>query len=124
MAKTAPPPTVAQRPAWLSVRWLVPLTTAAVAITAWVVIQERPEPRPAATAPAAPVVDAIAPPAQEPVAEQAQASKPRETREAVVPPVRTAPPARKPGPPPPAPVPPAAGAPRPQAVSELKDAPG
>jgi hypothetical protein len=121
MAKTAPPPTVAQRPPWLSVRWLVPLTTAAVAITAWVVIQERPEPRPAATAPAAPVVDAIAPPEQPPVAEQAQASKRRETREADVPPARTAPPARKPGPPQPAPVPPAAAAPRAQAVPELKD---
>jgi len=40
LAKTAPPPTAATRPSWLSIRWLVPLTTAAVAITAWVVVQD------------------------------------------------------------------------------------
>lgn len=44
IAKTAPPPSSAARPAWLSVRWLVPLTTAAVAITAWVIVQEPPRP--------------------------------------------------------------------------------
>ena len=40
IARTNPPPSATQRPAWLSFRWLVPLTTAAVAITAWVLIQE------------------------------------------------------------------------------------
>ena len=57
IARTNPPPSATQRPAWLSFRWLVPLTTAAVAITAWILIQEpsRPSPPPAATA-AAPAV--------------------------------------------------------------------
>ena len=44
---------------WLSVRWLVPLTTAAVAITAWVLIGQ---PSPSRTAPppaAPPAVDAV-----------------------------------------------------------------
>jgi hypothetical protein len=115
MAKTAPPPTVAHRASWLSVRWLVPLTTAAVAITAWVVIQDRPEPRPAAP-PAAPVVDAIRPPEPPPVAEQEQASTRRDAREADAPPARTGRTAEKP-----VPAPPAAAAPLAQAVPELKD---
>lgn len=39
MAKTGPPPVVTHRPSWFSIRWLVPLTSAAVAVTAWLVIQ-------------------------------------------------------------------------------------
>ena len=34
IARTAPPPSAVQRPAWFSVRWLVPLATAAVLIVA------------------------------------------------------------------------------------------
>jgi photosynthesis system II assembly factor YCF48-like protein len=40
MAKTSPPPLATAKPSWLSVRWLVPLATAAVAMTAWMVIQQ------------------------------------------------------------------------------------
>ena len=40
MARTEPPPTVAARPSWFSIRWLVPLTTAAVAMTAWMIIRD------------------------------------------------------------------------------------
>jgi hypothetical protein len=40
MARTEPRPTVGARSSWFSVRWLVPLTTAAVAITAWVIIRD------------------------------------------------------------------------------------
>lgn len=57
MAKTAPPP-VAARPSWSPLRWLVPLTTAAVAVTAWIVVRE-PEPVP--PQPPAMAVDAVEP---------------------------------------------------------------
>lgn len=60
MARTAPPP-VAARPSWSPFRWLVPLTTAAVAVTAWVIVRE-PAPAPP-RAPAA-AVDAIEPAAR------------------------------------------------------------
>jgi hypothetical protein len=40
IAKTSPPPLAPAKPSWLSVRWLVPLATAAVAITAWMLIQQ------------------------------------------------------------------------------------
>ena len=75
IAKTAPPPSSAARPAWLSVRWLVPLTTAAVAITAWVIVQEPPRP----VVPAAPAaVDVLkAPdPAAPPEQDVAEAKRP------------------------------------------------
>lgn len=42
MAKTDPPPAPSQAPAWLSFRWLAPLATAAVAVTAWIVTQAPP----------------------------------------------------------------------------------
>jgi hypothetical protein len=45
IARTSPPPLAPTKASWLSVRWLVPLTTAAVAITAWIVIQQPPAPR-------------------------------------------------------------------------------
>ncbi|MEO6213807.1 MAG: hypothetical protein ABIP65_09300, partial [Vicinamibacterales bacterium] len=58
IAKTSPPPSVTRVTRRLSVRWLVPLTTAAVALTAWVVVRspefQRPDP-PAATA----AIDAV-----------------------------------------------------------------
>ncbi|HEY0876234.1 MAG TPA: YCF48-related protein [Vicinamibacterales bacterium] len=46
MARTAPPPSAPQSSRWWSLRWVAPLTTAAVAITAWVVIQQSPPDRP------------------------------------------------------------------------------
>ena len=84
MAKTSPPASVAQKPAWLSVRWLVPLTTAALGITVWVLVQEPPRSEPTA-APAAPVVDAAKP--AEPAAQrernanvEARADAPKQNR--------------------------------------------
>ncbi|HVH57582.1 MAG TPA: YCF48-related protein [Vicinamibacterales bacterium] len=52
IAKTTPPPLAPAKPSWLSVRWLVPLATAAVAITAWMVIQTPSTPQPSAPEPA------------------------------------------------------------------------
>ena len=43
IVKTSPAPAPAQ-PSWLSMRWLVPLATAAVALMAWMVIQAPPAP--------------------------------------------------------------------------------
>lgn len=41
MARTEPPPSVTSRAPWFSVRWLVPLTTAAaVVVTAWVLVRD------------------------------------------------------------------------------------
>lgn len=74
MAKTAPPP-VAARPSWSPIRWLVPLTTAAVAVTAWVIVRE---PAPVPAQPPAAVVDAVepaAPRAAAPADERAGASR-------------------------------------------------
>jgi hypothetical protein len=59
IAKTSPPPSAAPRPSWLSVRWLVPLTSAAVAIAAWVLIS--PGSRAPLQSPSAPAVDAVKP---------------------------------------------------------------
>lgn len=47
IAKTTPPPSAIQRPSWFSVRWLAPITAAAVAIAAWVIVQETSVPLPA-----------------------------------------------------------------------------
>ena len=58
VARTTPPPSVAERPSWFSIRFLVPLTTAAIAITAWVVVQNPDAPAPA-SAPATQQVDAV-----------------------------------------------------------------
>jgi hypothetical protein len=44
VAKTTPPPQKAARPAWLSVRWLVPIATVAVAAVAWVLVQDQQPP--------------------------------------------------------------------------------
>jgi hypothetical protein len=59
IAQATPAPATVRRFSWLSVRWLVPLTTAAVAITAWVLVNE---PSPSRTAPSTattPAVDAV-----------------------------------------------------------------
>jgi len=73
IARTAPPASTSVKPAWLQLRWLVPLTTAAVAVTVWVLIQtpERIPPGPAqqeaanaiepSAAPAAPSGEASSP---------------------------------------------------------------
>lgn len=74
-ASTAPPASAIQRPSWLSVRWLAPLTAAAVAITAWVIVQEPTQVLPPAAPPAA--VDALKPAG---AAAQAEREAPAENR--------------------------------------------
>ena len=69
VAKTVPPPQKAARPSWLSVRWLVPITTAAVAVVAWTVLQDQPQP--------VRQVDMVAPPASEPAPAAAPPAEPK-----------------------------------------------
>ena len=147
IARTNPPPSATQRPAWLSFRWLVPLTTAAVAITAWVLIQEppRPSPPPAATAAAPAVKPPEATVARErDVNEQARVDAPQDKVGRAVPSrskdqVQSRPPAQSAtakqrvesgavaeqvqvqAPPAPATPPPPAAAPRPEAKEERVD---
>ncbi|MBA2260209.1 MAG: hypothetical protein H0W18_15040 [Acidobacteria bacterium] len=71
IAKTTPPPSAIQRHSWRSFRWLLPLATAAVAISVWVLIPGSPGVPPAAT-PAAPA----ATPA-EPVVQAERDSRPQ-----------------------------------------------
>jgi hypothetical protein len=68
IAKTTPPPSAARRPSWLSVRWLAPITAAAVAITTWVIVQEPTRPVSPPAPPSTQAVDAVTPsdPAAEP----------------------------------------------------------
>jgi hypothetical protein len=80
MARTAPPP-VAARPSWSPLRWLVPLTTAAVAVTAWVVVRE---PAPVQPQPPAAAVDAV-----EPAAPRRQAEADERAAAPESPPVET-----------------------------------
>ena len=44
IAKTTPVPATPAKPAWLPFRWLVPLTTAALGLTVWVLVQDRTAP--------------------------------------------------------------------------------
>ena len=67
MARTEPPPSVTTRAPWFSVRWLVPLTTAAVVVTALVLVRDpgivpAPEMQKTASAPAAPAPSPAVPP--------------------------------------------------------------
>ena len=52
IAQTTPPSTMPERSSWFSIRWLVPFATAAVAVAAWVVMQEPMPQRPSQPAPA------------------------------------------------------------------------
>jgi hypothetical protein len=116
MATTAPPAAEAEGPTWSPIRWLVPLTTAAVAVTAWLVV--RPADPPAVTT--APESDAVTmakpadppPPAESEIRERAE-SRREDTSTAQK---KAAPTAAEPAAPPPA-----AAAPVPQAMAELKD---
>ena len=73
IAKTTPPASAVRRPSWLSIRWLAPITAAAVAITAWVIVQD-PSRLPAP--PSTLAVDAVKPsdPAAQPEREAAAAA--------------------------------------------------
>ena len=92
VARTSPPPSVAESPRWFSVRWLLPLATAAVAITAWVLVpgSQAPSPAPppvaqerAASSPAPPANDQVKPAEQPAPATRADASAKPLTEEAL-----------------------------------------
>lgn len=51
MARTDPPPVAAERATWRAWRWLVPLATASVALTTWVLVRDLPPAAPPAAAP-------------------------------------------------------------------------
>jgi putative zinc finger protein len=79
VARTSPPPSVAEGPRWFSVRWVLPLATAAVAITAWVLVPSSPGPSPAPPSAArvqAPVVQE--PRSAPPAASEGDTAKPAE----------------------------------------------
>lgn len=61
VAKTEPPPSASPRAHWFSVRWLVPLTTAAVVATGWMLVQGLREPVTPAAPPAQSRVDSVSP---------------------------------------------------------------
>ena len=89
MARTEPPPSVPSRAPWFSVRWLVPLTTAAVVVTAWVLIRD-PSIVPhadvqqkAASAPASPAPSPAVPPVVDTEQDAVEARRDREQRQDV-----------------------------------------
>lgn len=74
IAQTAPPPVVAEPRPWGSWRWLVPLATAAVALTTWITVRDLPPPE----SPAASINRSAAPsrqaePPQPPLEQKAEA---------------------------------------------------
>lgn len=83
VARTSPPPSVAESPRWFPMRWALPLATAAVAITAWVLVpgSQAPSPAPppvaqerAASSPAPPADDQVKPAEQPAPVPRADAS--------------------------------------------------
>lgn len=114
MATTSPPAPV-ERPTWSPIRWLVPLTTAAVAVTAWLVVRPA-EPPTISTAPASDSAE-MARPTETLSGAEAELRERAESRRADQPA-----PQRKAAPPPAEPTaPPTAAAPAAQPVPELKD---
>ncbi|HZB24888.1 MAG TPA: hypothetical protein VE379_02070, partial [Vicinamibacterales bacterium] len=89
MAKTEPPPSVTSRAPWFSVRWLVPLTTAAaVVVTALVLVRDpgivpAPEVQKTAPAPASPVPTPVVPSAAETKEDAFEARRDRDQRKDV-----------------------------------------
>jgi hypothetical protein len=81
MARTEPPPAVPPTRAWHSWRWVVPLATASVAITAWIIVRE-PITSDRPSAPAA--ADSSVAPEQRPSAAPAQPSARQDAAKAVV----------------------------------------
>ena len=75
MAKTEPPPVVAESRPWHGWRWVVPLATASIALTTWIIVRDLPSPAPPA---ASPVQRSAAPsrqaePAPSPLEQKAEA---------------------------------------------------
>ena len=104
LAQTSPPPVTTESSRWFSVRWLIPVATAMVAVTVWVMVQRLPvtpmpvqTPEPSPPAPSAPAtpVDAVdareKAAAEQPAGSQAAVSKPApESRADLAQPQRTA----------------------------------
>jgi hypothetical protein len=114
LATTSPP--AVERPTWSPIRWLVPLTTAAVAVTAWLVVRPA-EPPTISTAPATDAAEMAKPAETFSTAEPGlrERAEPRRTDQPAAQ-RKAAPPASEPmAPPTAAAVPPA------QPVPELKD---
>src|SRR5687767_75551 len=88
MARTEPPPSVTSRAPWFSVRWLVPLTTAAVVVTAVVLMRDPgivppTEVQKTASAPAAPSSSAAIPPSADTKQDAVEARRDGEQRQDV-----------------------------------------
>ena len=88
MARTEAPPSVTSPAAWFSVRWLVPLTTVAVVVTAWVLVRDpgivpAPEVEKTASAPASPAISPAVPPGVETKQDALEARRDREQRQDV-----------------------------------------
>jgi hypothetical protein len=115
MATTSPPAPV-ERPTWSPIRWLVPLTTAAVAVTAWLVVRPA-EPPAISTAPASDAAE-LAKPTETLSGADTELRERAESRRADAPAAqrKAAPSASEPAAPPTA-----AAAPPAQPVPELKD---
>jgi hypothetical protein len=115
MATTAPPASVG-RATWSPIRWLVPLTTAALAVTAWLVV--RPADPPTIITETESDAVTMAKPADLPPPAGNEIRERAESRRADTSPAqkKTAPTVAEPAAPPPA-----AAAPVPQAMAEFKD---
>lgn len=115
MATTSPPAPV-ERPTWSPIRWLVPLTTAALAVTAWLVV--RPAEPPTIITETESDAVTMAKPADAPPAAGNETRERAESRRADTSTTqkKTAPTVAEPAAPPAA-----AAAPVPQAMAELKD---
>jgi hypothetical protein len=77
IATTEPPPVVETRRGWTAWRWVVPLATASIAITAWVVVRDAAVPQPS-EAPATAQVDTVKPSPETPAAARPAQEAPRE----------------------------------------------
>jgi hypothetical protein len=76
IARTTPPSAAVRRPSWFPVRWLAPITAAAVAVAVWVIVQEPSRPVPLPAPPSERAVDAVKPsdPAGQPERDAAAAA--------------------------------------------------
>jgi hypothetical protein len=88
IARTDPPPSVAEDRRWFSVRWLVPLATAAVGMAAWILVPQQTPPAPdgpsaAVVSPAAPAVAQDAFKVEPPPAERDRNAAPQRSVDAL-----------------------------------------
>lgn len=88
MARTEPPPSVTSRAPWFSVRWLVPLTTAAVVVTVLILVRDPGIVPPAevdkiASVPASPASSPAVPPSVDTKRDVSEARRERDQRQDV-----------------------------------------